>query len=118
MDNTIDKLQDKLIAFAQLRDWEKFQSPKNLSMALAVEASELMEHFQWLSEEESSNLNTTKKQDVAFELADVFMYTLLLARRMEIDIVQTAEKKIEINNQRYPADIVKGSAKKYNEYDR
>lgn len=114
----IENLQDKLIAFAQERDWEKFQSPKNLSMALSVEASELMEHFQWLTEEESHNLDAQKKQDAAFEIADIFLYTLLLARRMDIDICQIAEQKIQINNQRYPADLVKGSAKKYNEYDR
>lgn len=112
----MDDLQQKLVKFAEERDWEKFQSPKNLSMAIAIEAAELMEHFQWLNLDESASLSPTKKQEAAYELADVFMYTLLLAERMDINLIETAEAKLAINKAKYPAEKVKGKALKYTEY--
>ena len=110
------ELQEKIVAFAQERNWEQFHSPKNLSMALAVEASELMEHFQWLTEEQSRQLPADKHKMVSHELADVFMYVLLLAKRMDIDLYRASEEKIAINSERYPADLVRGSAKKHSDY--
>ncbi|MFT5084730.1 MAG: dCTP diphosphatase [Lentisphaeria bacterium] len=112
------KLQEKLRTFAKERDWEQFHSPKNLSMALAVETSELMEHFQWLSEAQSLQLDTKTNDAVALELADVFLYTLLLADKLNIDLYEQAQKKMAINASKYPEEKAKGSAKKYTEYQR
>ncbi len=113
---SIEALQEELLAFAKARDWEKFQSPKNLSMALTVEAGELMEHFQWLTEEASKAPEKELRENIEQELADVFMYTLLLAKRLDIDILRACESKMALNKKRYPAEKVKGSAKKYTEY--
>ncbi|VUD51565.1 hypothetical protein TDB9533_01452 [Thalassocella blandensis] len=114
--NPILDLQQRLIAFAQERDWEQFQAPKNLSMALSVETAELMEHFQWLSEEQSRNLNSETLTKVQDELADVFLYSLLLAKRLDIDIYSAALSKMDKNAAKYPADKVRGSAKKFSDY--
>ncbi len=115
--NPISELQLRLRSYAQERDWEQFHSPKNLSAALAVEASELLEHFQWLTEAQSATLSADKKEAVAMELADVFLYTLRLADRLQIDLLVAVDRKFIINEQRYPAEKVRGSAKKYHEYD-
>jgi NTP pyrophosphatase (non-canonical NTP hydrolase) len=112
----IENLTQRLREFAALRDWQRFHSPKNLAMALAGEAGELLEHFQWLTEEESATLAAEKRQEVALEMADVFLYLLRLADQLDIDLVAAAEQKIAINAQRYPAERVRGSAKKHNEY--
>jgi len=109
-------MQTRLREFAQARDWEQFHSPKNLSMALIVEAAELVEHFQWLTEPQSTSLPADKLQQVAYELADIFIYTLRLADRLHVDLPATVQRKIELNEKKYPADKVKGSAKKYTEY--
>ena len=114
--NEIERLQQRLLQFARDRDWEQFHAPKNLAMALIVEAAELVEHFQWLNEAQSESLPEDKLQEVALELADIFIYSLRLSQRLGIDLLDTVEKKIAINEQKYPADKVKGSAKKYTEY--
>lgn len=114
--NEIDQLQQRLKQFAIDRDWEQFHAPKNLAMALIVEAAELVEHFQWLTEQQSRQLPADKLQEVAFELADIFIYSLRLAERLDIDLLATVEKKIMINEQKYPIDKVRGSSKKYTEY--
>lgn len=113
----IDQLQQRLKQFAVDRDWEQFHAPKNLAMALIVEAAELVEHFQWLTEQQSKQLDEDKRQEVAFELADIFIYSLRLAERLDIDILDAVEKKIVINEQKYPVEKVKGSSKKYTEYN-
>ncbi len=112
----LQDLQSRLRQFAIDRDWEQFHAPKNLAMALAVEAGELMEHYQWLSEEQSENLDQQQLQTVGFEVADVFLFTVRLADRMGIDLADLVEKKIKINEEKYPVDKVRGSAKKYTEY--
>jgi NTP pyrophosphatase (non-canonical NTP hydrolase) len=114
--NEIDILQKRLKQFAVERDWEQFHAPKNLAMALIVEAAELVEHFQWLTEQQSRDLAADKLQEVAFELADIFIYSLRLAERLDIDLLDTVNKKIAINEQKYPVEKVKGSSKKYTEY--
>ncbi|MDH5571590.1 MAG: nucleotide pyrophosphohydrolase [Gammaproteobacteria bacterium] len=114
--NELTELQKKLKAFAQERDWEQFHSPKNLVMALSVEASELLEHFQWLTEQQSSTLDTDKKQEVAYEMADIFIYLLRLASELDVDLEKSVYEKIKINAEKYPVHKVKGSAKKYTEY--
>lgn len=116
-DNYLEELQQRLLMFAKERDWEQFHAPKNLAMALAVEASEIMEHFQWLSEAQSEALSEDKRKEVGYELADVFIFTLRLAERLQVNLPQLVEEKILINAQKYPADKVRGSARKYTEYE-
>jgi dCTP diphosphatase len=109
-------LRDKLRAFAEMRDWDQFHSPKNLSMALMVEVAELMEHFQWLTEEQSGNLDDGKKVVVAEELADILLYLIRLSDKLDVDLMKAALHKMEKNALKYPAEQVRGSAKKYSEY--
>jgi NTP pyrophosphatase (non-canonical NTP hydrolase) len=112
----IEKLQRRLQAFADQRDWNQFHSPKNLAMALIVEAGELAEHFQWLTQEESFGLPADKLEEVGEELADIFVYLVRLSDQLGIDLPAAVDRKIELNEKKYPADLVRGSAKKYNEY--
>ena len=112
----IDGLKLKLKEFAKIRDWEQFHSPKNLSMALSVEVAELVEHFQWVTEEQSTQLDPKKHAAVAFEMADIFIFLLRLSDQLGIDLMEVTQRKIKLNEQRYPADKVKGSSKRYNEY--
>jgi dCTP diphosphatase len=109
-------LRDKLRAFAEARDWDQFHSPKNLSMALMVEVAELMEHFQWLTEAQSGNLDAAKKAVVAEELADILLYLVRLSDKLGVDLLKAALHKLEKNAMKYPAEQVRGSSKKYSEY--
>jgi dCTP diphosphatase len=104
--------------FAIVRDWEQFHSPKNLAMALSAEAGELIEQFQWLTEEQSSNLDDKQLNAIQEEVADVFIYLIKLADKLDIDLLKAARHKIDINHEKYPVDKVKGSSKKYTEYER
>ncbi len=108
--------RDKLRAFAEARDWDQFHSPKNLSMALMVEAAELMEHFQWLTEEQSAELPPEVKQAVGEELADILLYLVRLSDKLGIDLREAALHKLEKNALKYPVERVRGSAKKYSSY--
>ena len=112
----LQQISQRLLEFARERDWEQFHAPKNLAMALAVEAAEIMEHFQWLSDQQSEELSADKRREVAFEIADVFIFTLRLSQRLNINLAEVVEEKININAGKYPADKVRGSAKKYTEY--
>ncbi|MFN3479992.1 MAG: nucleotide pyrophosphohydrolase [Thermodesulfovibrionales bacterium] len=112
----MDSLRSRLKTFATERDWEKFHSPKNLAMALSVEVSEIVELFQWLTEEESYNLPQERFQRLKEEIGDVMIYLTKLADKFGIDPVEAAKEKVEINEKKYPADMVRGKAKKYNEY--
>jgi len=112
----IEKLQQRLQEFADQRDWNQFHSPKNLAMALMVEAAELAEHFQWLTQQESYELEDEKLEKVAEELADIFVYLVRLADRLGVDLPAAVDRKITLNEQKYPAERVRGSARKYNEY--
>lgn len=117
MEEQLSKLSQQLHQFAQTRDWEQFHSPKNLSMALAGEAGELLEHFQWLTEAQSESLDEQKTQAVAHEMADIFIYLLRLGQRLDIDIVAAAQEKMAINEKRFPVDKVKGDARRASEYE-
>jgi len=112
-----NELQKRLKAFAVERNWEQFHSPKNIAMALSGEAGELIAHFQWLTEQQSYELDDKTRQEVSLEMADVFIYLMRLAERLDINLIEKAYEKIEINEQRYLVDKVKGSSKKYNEYE-
>ena len=114
---SIEQLTDDIRRFTEERDWDQFHSPKNLSMALAVEASEIMEILQWLTEEQSKNLSEEKMAELTNELADVTIYLVRLADKLGIDLFSAAAAKIARNKEKYPADKVRGSAEKYNEYD-
>jgi NTP pyrophosphatase (non-canonical NTP hydrolase) len=115
--DSLDDLNEKLLAFARERDWEQFHSPKNLSMALAGEAGELIEHFQWLSEEASADLDVEKKDQVALEMADILIYLIRLSERLGIDLVDAAYRKMAMNQARYPSERVRGDARRAEEYD-
>ena len=110
--DSLTRLNHRLLAFAKAREWEQFHSPKNLSMALIAECAELVEHFQWLSEAQSSELSDEKKQQVAMELADILIYLVRIAERLDIDLLQAAEHKINLNEARYPAEKVRGDARR------
>lgn len=116
MTQPLEELKLTLRAFAEARDWEQFHSPKNLAMALSVEAAELLEHFQWLTEHESASLAPARRDEVEQEIADVLLYLVRLADRLDIDLMDAARRKIRINEQKYPAETVRGSSKKYTEY--
>jgi NTP pyrophosphatase (non-canonical NTP hydrolase) len=106
--NEIASLSRRLRDFAQARDWEQFHSPKNLTMALIVEAAELVEHFQWMKEDQSYELSEKQREEVALEVADIFIYLLRIAERLDIDLVEATKKKITINEDRYPVEESKG----------
>jgi NTP pyrophosphatase (non-canonical NTP hydrolase) len=112
----LEELRARINNFASERDWNQFHSPKNLSMALIVEAGELVEQFQWLKESESYDLSKEKLAAVEEEIADIFVYLIRIAHQLDIDLVVAAKKKIELNESKYPAEIVRGSARKYTEY--
>jgi NTP pyrophosphatase (non-canonical NTP hydrolase) len=109
-------LRDAMRTFVAERDWAQFHSPKNLAMALSVEAAELVEHFQWLTEEQSRTLDAAARAPVADELADVLLYLVRIADELGIDLHAAAIAKMVRNAQKYPADKARGSARKYTEY--
>ena len=113
--NELEVLRDKLRTFAADRDWDQFHSPKNISMALAVEASELLEHFQWLTEAQSRNLLPEKREEVAQEIADVLLYLVRIADKLNINLVDAANKKLVMNAHKYPAEKSRSNNKKYTE---
>ncbi|MFH1146650.1 MAG: nucleotide pyrophosphohydrolase [Pseudomonadota bacterium] len=114
--DSLQELKTRLREFADERDWDQFHSPKNLSMGLIAEAAEVVEHFQWLTEEESAQLPPEKIKEVELELADVLIYVVRLADKLDIDLADAALRKIGISEQKYPKEKVFGSSKKYTEY--
>lgn len=110
-------LQQRLAEFAAVRDWQQFHSPKNLAMALSVEAAELVEEFQWLTEQQSRELTPERYERVRLELADVFIYLLRIADTLGVDLLAAVEDKIVLNDQKYPAERVRGDSRKYTEYE-
>jgi dCTP diphosphatase len=108
-----EDLKQRLGEFAAERDWDQFHSPKNLAMALAAEAGELLEHFQWLSDQQSATLPPQERDAVALELADIQLYLVRLADKLGVDLIAVAHRKIDLNAEKYPAGEVRGSARKY-----
>jgi len=113
----LTQLRDRMRSFVAERDWEQFHSPKNLSMALSVEVAELVEIFQWLTEAESGVLDSARHARVEAELADILVYLVRIADRLDVDLLQAASRKMEENARKYPAERVRGQARKYDEYD-
>jgi dCTP diphosphatase len=114
--NSLGPISEALQTFADQRDWQQFHSPKNLAIALNVEAAELLEHFQWLSEEASAEFDENRLEKVASEVADVQIYLIRLADQLGIDILAATEAKMAENEEKYPADAVRGSARNSTEY--
>jgi len=108
-------LRQRLRDFAAERDWEQFHSPKNLAMALSVEAAELLEIFQWLTEAQSRDLTPEARAAVSDEIADVLLYLVRIGDQLGIDPVAEARRKMVANERKYPADKARGSSKKYTE---
>jgi len=100
----MEKLRDQMREFARLRDWDQFHSPKNLAMALSVEVAELVENFQWLTEEQSRRLDPKAQAAVRAEIADVLLYLVRLGDQLGIDPVAAAQRKLVENAQKYPVD--------------
>jgi NTP pyrophosphatase (non-canonical NTP hydrolase) len=116
MPPSIDSLEDlraKLDTFATERDWDQFHNPKNLAMALTAEAGELLEHFQWLTPGQAANLAPETREAVALECADVLLFLIRLADKLDIDLVAAADKKMQLNAQKYPVEKSRGVATKY-----
>ncbi len=114
--DSLEQLRVRLSQFAHERDWDQFHSPKNLSMALIGEAAELVEHFQWLTEAQSADLSADKLTAVSHELADVLIYLIRISDQLGVDVIQASWDKIAINETRYPAEQVKGDARRAEEY--
>ena len=113
--NEIDNLRNQLRTFAAERDWDQFHSPKNLASALAVEAAELLENFQWLTEAESQQLPPEALAAVRAEVADVLLYLIRISDKLGIDLIAAANAKIQLNGEKYPVDKARGNSKKYTE---
>jgi dCTP diphosphatase len=112
---SLDELAARLAEFARERDWDQFHAPKNLAMALAGEVGELLEHFQWLTERQSAELPPDVKDAVALEMADVLLYLVRLADKLEIDLGAAALRKIDLNATKYPVGEFRGSSRKYDD---
>ena len=113
MNDSLQGLARELDRFARDRDWKQFHSPKNLASALIVEAGELLEHFQWMTEEQSRELAPEQLETVGAEIADVLLYLIQLAGALGIDPVAAARAKLQVNELKYPVDSARGSSRKY-----
>jgi dCTP diphosphatase len=113
MNEDLSEVRDILRRFALEREWERFHSPKNLASALVVEAAELLERFQWLTEDQSRSLSAEEKHKVAEEIADVFIYLVQLADKLDVDLLQATRDKIAKNAEKYSVEKARGNAKKY-----
>ena len=117
MADSLQDLRAKINAFVTERDWAQFHTPKNLAMAMIVEAAELVEQFQWDTPIESQQLSAEKREAVSHELADTFVYLLRLAEVLKIDLIEAANQKITLNALKYPIEKAKGSNAKYTQYE-
>ncbi len=111
---TPEELTKRIIAFRNARDWKQFHNPKDVALSLVLEASEVMEHFQWKNKEEIEKYVKTNKEDIGEELADVLYWVLLMGHDLKIDVLKALEKKIKKNEEKYPIEKAKGRHAKYN----
>ncbi len=114
MPNELESIKLRLQEFAKERDWDQFHSPKNFSMALIVECAELVEHFQWLTDEQSKRLPADTLDEVSLEMADIMIYLIRLADKLDVDLIESVHRKMKLNAEKYPVDKSKGLATKYN----
>lgn len=116
MADSLNNLREKINAFVKERDWDQFHTPKNLAMAMIVEAAELVEQFQWNTPEESQTLTPEKREAVSHELADTLVYLLRIAEVLEIDLIEATNQKIVLNTKKYPVEKARGKNNKYTDY--
>lgn len=114
--DSLDTLRERIRAFAKARAWERYHTPKNLAIALAVESAELLEPFQWLTAEESAALNDMQREAVRQEIADVLIYLTRLADLLDIDLLEAAADKLALNARKYPVEKAHGNALKYTDF--
>lgn len=117
-DSDLARLRDLVRVFVDERDWDQFHTPKNLASALSVEAAELLEHFQWLQTGRTEELGAAKLKEVRHEMADVLVYLVRLADKLDVDLFQAVEEKMVLNRAKYPAELVRGDMRKYDEYEK
>jgi len=115
-DSDLARLRAIVRTFVDERDWDQFHTPKNLASALSVEAAELLEHFQWLQSGRLDELGAAKLQEVRHEMADVLVYLVRLADKLDVDLLAAVEDKMVLNRAKYPAELVRGDMRKYDEY--
>lgn len=112
----LQKLTEDIVAFRDARDWKQFHNPKDCAISLSLEASELLEHFQWKNKKEIEKYIETNKSDIGEELADILYWVLLMSHDLNIDILNSLEKKIKKNEEKYPIEKAKGSHVKYTQF--
>ena len=117
MADSLAALAAEIDAFVLERDWSQFHTPKNLAMSVAIEAAEILEHFQWLTGDESRALTRDKRDEVANEIGDVLIYLMRLSRTLDIDMVAAARDKLDENRRKYPVEKARGKATKYVDLD-
>ena len=115
-DSDLLRLRELVRTFVDERDWDQFHTPKNLASALSVEAAELLEHFQWLRDGRADELGPDKLVEVKHEMADVLVYLVRLADKLDVDLFAAVQEKMVLNREKYPAEQVRGDARKYYEY--
>lgn len=115
---TLEQLKEQMAAFVAEREWDQFHTPKNISMSIAIEAAELMEHFQWLTVEQSKSLDPDLLDAIGEELADIVIYSLSMANTLKLDLAETVLKKMSKNSRKYPVEQVRGKAHKYTWYQK
>jgi dCTP diphosphatase len=113
--DSLETLTARLAEFADERDWDQFHNPKNLVMALAAETGELLEHFQWLHADEAEMLSPAQRDAVSLEMADILMFLVRLADKLEVDLLDASARKLDVNRQKYPVDKARGRATKYDQ---
>ena len=116
MSNDLHAIRDTIRTFVEERDWDQFHTPKNLACALSVEVAELLEHFQWLQHGRLEELGPDKLDQVRHEMADVLVYLVRLADKLDVDLFAAVQEKMVLNREKYPAELVRGDARKYYEY--
>ncbi|HEY0490697.1 MAG TPA: nucleotide pyrophosphohydrolase [Telluria sp.] len=116
MSNDLHAIRDTIRTFVEERDWDQFHTPKNLACALSVEVAELLEHFQWLQAGQREELGEAKLEQVRHEMADVMVYLVRMADKLGVDLGAAVIEKMALNRAKYPADLVRGDARKYDEY--
>ncbi|MGI6443942.1 MAG: nucleotide pyrophosphohydrolase [Candidatus Dojkabacteria bacterium] len=114
METNLETLRKKIIAFREERDWKQFHNPKNLAMSINIEASELMELYQWLDMEQSKEFSKTNKKEIEDEVADIFNYLILFANDLDIDLIKVTDRKLKETKKKYPVSKSKGKSTKYN----
>lgn len=116
MSNDLHAIRDTIRTFVDERDWDQFHTPKNLACALSVEVAELLEHFQWLQAGQRDELGEARLEQVRHEMADVMVYLVRIADKLDVDLGAAVLEKMALNRAKYPADLVRGDARKYHEY--